>query len=111
MANQGAVPQPETGMVFINLGRGPVVDSDALITTLTTGPIRVPRWTLHSARALPAWPPTVAMDSIARVATVIPDPRFIHATGDGFFVTENLPRFMRGEPLLNQLIHKLVINY
>jgi phosphoglycerate dehydrogenase-like enzyme len=90
-------------MVFINLGRGPVVDSDALITALNTGQIKGAALDVHSAEPLPASSPLWAMDNVLVSPHNMDHTVHFMQRATEFFVTENLPRFMRGEPLLNQV--------
>jgi hypothetical protein len=93
----GAAAVAGTTMVFINLGRGTVVDSDALITALTTGTIKG----AGRIRPSPAFASSsYCMDYRNWFRCTIWTTRFILATATEFFVTENLPRFMRGESLL-----------
>jgi phosphoglycerate dehydrogenase-like enzyme len=90
-------------MVFINLGRGPVVDSDALITALNTGQIKGAALDVHSVEPLPASSPLWAMDNVLVSPHNMDHTVHFMQRATEFFVKDNLPRFMRGEPLLNQV--------
>lgn len=89
------------GAVFINVGRGPVVDEDALIEALKTGKLKGAALDVFTVEPLPADSELWELDHVLlsphnmdQTAT------FMHEATE-FFVHENVPRFMRREPLLN----------
>jgi phosphoglycerate dehydrogenase-like enzyme len=91
----------KTDAVFINVGRGPVVDQDALIQALKDGKLKGAALDVFETEPLPEsselWDlPNVLLSphNMDQTAT------FMHEATE-FFVEENLPRFLRGEILLN----------
>jgi len=87
--------------VFINVGRGPVVDEDAMIEALKTGKLKGAALDVFSMEPLPVMSELWGLDNVLisphnmdQTAT------FMHEATE-FFVRENLPRFICGEVLLN----------
>ena len=92
--------------VFINLGRGPVVDEVALIEALKTGKLKGAALDVFTNEPLPA------SSELWELENVLLSPHnmdqtatFMHEATE-FFVRENVPRFMRREPLLNPVDKK-----
>mmetsp|Transcript_28817 Transcript_28817/g.81294 ORF Transcript_28817/g.81294 Transcript_28817/m.81294 type:complete len:444 (-) Transcript_28817:28-1359(-) len=101
MVDAAAFESVKENAVFINLGRGPVVDESALYTALTSGRLKGAALDVFFEEPLPESNPLWDLDNILisphnmdQTAT------FMHEATD-FFVQENLPRFMLGEDLLN----------
>lgn len=89
------------GCVFINVGRGPIVDEEALIDALESGKIKGAGLDVFSIEPLPETSPLWDMENVLlsphnmdRTAT------FMHEA-TVFFVNEALPRFVRDQELLN----------
>jgi phosphoglycerate dehydrogenase-like enzyme len=89
--------------VFINVGRGPVVDEHALVDALQQGKLKGAALDVFAMEPLPKSSPLWEMDNVLlsphnmdQTAT------FMHEATE-FFVEENLPRFVSGEPLLNEV--------
>ena len=89
--------------VFINLGRGPVVDEDALIGALKSGKLKGAALDVFTEEPLPERSELWELDNVLisphnmdQTAT------FMHEATE-FFVHENIPRFVRGEELLNHV--------
>ena len=87
--------------VFINLGRGPVIDEDALISALQMGKLKGAALDVFAVEPLPSssklWDmPNVLISphNMDQTATFMHD-------ATAFFLNENLPRFLLGEELLN----------
>mmetsp|Transcript_22535 Transcript_22535/g.31605 ORF Transcript_22535/g.31605 Transcript_22535/m.31605 type:complete len:410 (-) Transcript_22535:60-1289(-) len=101
MVNADAFKAVKENAVFINLGRGPVVDEKALIEALKTGRLRGAALDVFIEEPLP--PESEFWD----VSNVLISPHNMDQTGSfmheatEFFVNENLPRFVCGEDLLN----------
>jgi phosphoglycerate dehydrogenase-like enzyme len=100
-AEQFAQCKPDA--VFINLGRGPIVDEQALIEALQDGKLKGAALDVFQTEPLPTSSPLWEMDNVLlsphnmdQTAT------FMHEATE-FFVQENLARFVRGEPLLNRV--------
>lgn len=101
MVNADAFKASKKNQVFINLGRGPVVDEDALVEALQNGTLRGAALDVFATEPLPTEHPLWDLDNVLvsphnmdRTAT------FMHEATE-FFVNENLPRFMLGHSLLN----------
>jgi phosphoglycerate dehydrogenase-like enzyme len=91
------------GAVFINVGRGPIVKEDALIAALQEGRLKGAALDVVEVEPLTSSSPLWAMDNVLlsphnmdQTAT------FMHEATE-FFVEENLPRFLTGQPLLNEV--------
>ena len=101
MINAEAFQSVKDGAVFINLGRGPVVDETALMEALNKGKLKGAALDVFTQEPLeessPWWQvPNVLISPHNMDATAT----FEHAATD-FFLKENLPRFLCGEDLLN----------
>lgn len=102
MVSAAAFAAVKPGAVFINLGRGPVIDEAALIQELHPGGrLKGAALDVFSEEPLPAsselWNlPNVLLSphNMDQTAT------FMNEATD-FFLHENLPRFLCGEDLLN----------
>lgn len=93
-------------IVFINLGRGPIVDEKALIDALKSGRLRGAALDVFIEEPLPENSQFWDLDNVLisphnmdQTAT------FMHEATE-FFVNENLPRFICGEELLNPVDKK-----
>jgi Phosphoglycerate dehydrogenase and related dehydrogenases len=87
--------------VFINVGRGPIVEEDALIEALKNGPLK------GAALDVVATEPLPKDSELWTLENVLLSPHnmdmtetFMHEATE-FFIEENLPRFLRNDPLLN----------
>lgn len=90
------------GSIFINVGRGPVVDEEALIEALVSGKrLRGAALDVMATEPLPKDSPLWEMDNVLLSPhNMDMTETFMHESTE-FFVKENLPRFVRAEPLLN----------
>jgi phosphoglycerate dehydrogenase-like enzyme len=89
------------GAVLINLGRGPVVDEVALLHALKSGILKGAALDVFAQEPLPETSELWELENVLlsphnmdQTAT------FMHEATE-FFVHENVPRFVRREPLLN----------
>jgi phosphoglycerate dehydrogenase-like enzyme len=101
MVNADAFKAVKENAVFINLGRGPVIDEDALIEALKSGKLKGAALDVFSEEPLPPSNELWDLDNVLisphnmdQTAT------FMHEATE-FFVFENLPRFICGKDLLN----------
>jgi phosphoglycerate dehydrogenase-like enzyme len=101
MVNAQAFESVKKNAVFINLGRGPVVDEAALINALKTGKLKGAALDVFKEEPLPQssemWDLNnllISPHNMDQTAT------FMHEATE-FFINENLPRFLCGEDLLN----------
>ena len=89
------------GTVLINVGRGPIIDEDAMIEALKNGNLKGAGLDVFSTEPLPA------PSELWKLENVLLSPHNMDATdtfmleATQFFVEENLPRFLRGIPVLN----------
>lgn len=107
MVNRDAFQSVKEGAVFINLGRGPVIDEEALIEALKNGKLKGAALDVFSEEPLPQSNELWDLDNVLlsphnmdQTAT------FMHEATE-FFVYENLPRFICGKDLLNPVDPKL----
>mmetsp|Transcript_16036 Transcript_16036/g.29171 ORF Transcript_16036/g.29171 Transcript_16036/m.29171 type:complete len:403 (-) Transcript_16036:226-1434(-) len=107
LVNASAFQAVKKNAVFINLGRGPVVDESALIEALKSGKLRGAALDVFEDEPLPQTNELWELDNVLisphnmdQTAT------FMHEATE-FFVNENLPRFICGEDLLNPVNPKL----
>lgn len=101
MVNADAFAAVKDNAVFINLGRGPVVDEKALLEALKSGKLKGAALDVFVDEPLPESNPLwdlpnilISPHNMDQTAT------FMHEATE-FFVNENLPRFICGEDLLN----------
>ena len=101
MVNAAAFEASKEGQVFINLGRGPVVDENALLESLKNNRLRGAALDVFATEPLPPDHEFWEMENVLisphnmdKTAT------FMHEASE-FFVNENLPRFILGDALLN----------
>jgi phosphoglycerate dehydrogenase-like enzyme len=87
--------------VFINVGRGPIVDENALIDALKNGKLKGASLDVFAIEPLPKDSMLWDLDNVLiSPHNMDQTETFMHEAAE-FFVEENLPRFSRGEPLLN----------
>ena len=101
MVNADAFKASKPNQVFINLGRGPVIDEDALVASLKSGALKGAALDVFATEPLPTdhelWDMAnvlISPHNMDKTAT------FMHEATE-FFVNENLPRFILGDTLLN----------
>jgi phosphoglycerate dehydrogenase-like enzyme len=101
LINKACFDGAKRGAVFINVGRGPIVDEAELIKALQDGRLRGAALDVFETEPLPPASPLWEMDNVLlsphnmdKTAT------FMHESTE-FYVNEQLSRFVQGEPLLN----------
>jgi phosphoglycerate dehydrogenase-like enzyme len=101
MVNADAFQNVKQNAVFINLGRGPVVDESALVAALKEGRLKGAALDVFLEEPLPV------TNELWELENVLISPHnmdqtatFMHEATE-FFVFENLPRFICGQDLLN----------
>jgi phosphoglycerate dehydrogenase-like enzyme len=101
MVNATAFQSAKEGMVFINLGRGRVVDEDALIEALKNGQLKGAALDVFAEEPLPQKSDLWELDNVLiSPHNMDQTSTFMHEACE-FFVNENLPRFICEEELLN----------
>ena len=101
MVDAAAFEAVKEGAVFMNMGRGPVVDENALMEALRTRKLKGAALDVFTEEPLtsdsPWWDvPNVLISPHNMDMTAT----FMHEATE-FFLNENLPRFLCGEDLLN----------
>lgn len=101
MVDADAFASSKADQVFINLGRGPVVDEDALVASLRGGKLRGAALDVFATEPLPEDHELWGMDNVLiSPHNMDKTSTFMHEATE-FFVRENLPRFILGDSLLN----------
>lgn len=101
MVNADAFDAVKENAVFINLGRGPVIDEDALIKALKNGKLKGAALDVFSEEPLPVTNELWNLDNVLLSPhNMDQTSTFMHEATE-FFVYENLPRFICGKDLLN----------
>jgi phosphoglycerate dehydrogenase-like enzyme len=100
-ATQFAMCKPNC--VFINVGRGPIVDEDALIDALRNKQLLGAALDVFTIEPLPTSSPFWDMDNVLLSPHNMDQTDTFLLESTTFFVQEQLPRFVRGLPLLNQV--------
>jgi len=96
-----AKKEEEGGCVFINVGRGPIVDEKALVEALKDGRLKGAGLDVFTNE------PLEEESELWTLENVLLSPHNMDMTdtfmleSTHFFVRENLPRFLRGQTLLN----------
>jgi phosphoglycerate dehydrogenase-like enzyme len=86
--------------IFMNVGRGPVVDEPALIAALQAGQIRGAALDVFAVEPLPAGHPFYSMENVLMSAHCADNTaEWLNDAMRFFYI--NLERFWRNEPLLN----------
>lgn len=102
MFDEAAFSKAKPNSVFINVGRGPIVDETALTCALKNGPIKGAALDVFAVEPLPIESELWDMPNLlASPHNMDMTKSFMHEATQ-FFIDENLPRFLREEPLLNQ---------
>lgn len=89
--------------VFINVGRGPIVDEEALIAALQTKQLKGAALDVFAIEPLPISSPLWDMDNVLLSPHNMDQTDTFLLESTTFFVEEQIPRFIRGLPLLNHV--------
>ena len=89
--------------VFINVGRGPIVDEDALINALQNEQLKGAALDVFAIEPLPQSSPLWDMDNVLLSPHNMDQTDTFLLESTTFFVDEQIPRFIRGLPLLNHV--------
>lgn len=87
--------------VFINLGRGPVVDEAAMISALKEGRLKGAALDVFAVEPLPETSELWDLDNVLISPHNMDQTATFMHDATAFFLHENLPRFICGEELLN----------
>jgi len=91
----------KSSAVIINVGRGPLIDEDALIEALSSNAIKGAALDVVAVEPLPEESPLWKLDNVLLSPHNMDMTLTFMRESTEFFVNENLPRFVRGERLLN----------
>jgi len=101
LVDADAFASVKPGAVFINVGRGPVVDEDAMVEALKDGRLKGAALDVFREEPLPEASGLWDLDNILiSPHNMDQTSTFMHEAAE-FFVYENLPRFICGKTLLN----------
>lgn len=103
MIGQEQFEHAKEGCVFINVGRGPVVNEGALIRSLINGRLKGAGLDVFATEPLPADSLLWELDNVLLSPHNMDKTATFMLEASCFFVDENLPRFLRGFPLLNRV--------
>jgi phosphoglycerate dehydrogenase-like enzyme len=96
--------QAKPGCVFINVGRGPVVDEDALIRALDNGRLKGAALDVFTNEPLPTDSPLWnGLDNVLLSPHNMDFTATSQSESTAFFVGTQLPRFIRDLPLYNKV--------
>ena len=104
MFNREAFECAKQGSVFMNVGRGPIVDEEALIEALksdTGGKLKGAGLDVFATEPLPLDSELWDLENILISSHNMDQTETFQEESVDFFVDENLPRFLREEVLLN----------
>jgi len=87
--------------VIINVGRGPIIDEEALIEALANGNIKGAGLDVMTVEPLPKTSPLWHLDNVLLSPHNMDMTVSFMRESTEFFINENLPRFVRGIELLN----------
>lgn len=101
MVGREAFASAKESTVVINVGRGPIVDEDALTNALESGKIKGAALDVFTIEPLPETSKLWDLENVLiSPHNMDQTETFMHESTE-FFVNENLPRFISGEELLN----------
>jgi phosphoglycerate dehydrogenase-like enzyme len=101
LVNADAFAHVKENAVFINLGRGPVVDEAALTEALKLGKLKGAALDVFAEEPLPPDNELWDLDNVLISPHNMDQTATFMSEACEFFVAENLPRFVCGEDLLN----------
>lgn len=93
--------QAKSGCVFINVGRGPIVDEEALVDALKSGKLKGAGLDVFVTEPLPGNSPLWELDNVLLSPHNMDKTATFMKESTDFFLKEALPRFIHGQELLN----------
>lgn len=101
MINKEAFENIHKDAVLINVGRGPIIDEDAMILALKEGKMKGAALDVVSIEPLPKESELWELNNVLLSPHNMDMTETFTAEATDFFLKENLPRFVRGDFLLN----------
>jgi len=101
LISKDALSKCKSSAVIINVGRGPIIDEEALIGVLQDGTIKGAALDVMTVEPLPKDSPLWKLDNVLLSPHNMDMTLTFMKESTEFFINENLPRFVRGKPLLN----------
>ena len=98
-----ALSKCKPSAVIINVGRGPIIDEEALIDALKNNTIKGTGLDVMTVDPLPKESPLWKQDNVLLSPHNMDMTLTFMKESTEFFIAENLPRFVKGEKLLNLL--------
>ena len=101
MISKEALSHCKQSAVIINVGRGPIIDEDALIEALSAHKIKGAGLDVMTIEPLPKTSPLWKLDNVLLSPHNMDMTLTFMRESTEFFINENLPRYLRGMELLN----------
>lgn len=101
MISAEALSHCKRSAVVINVGRGPIIDEEALVDALQNNRIRGAGLDVMTVEPLPKDSPLWKLDNVLLSPHNMDMTLSFMKESTQFFIDENLPRFVRGQELLN----------
>jgi phosphoglycerate dehydrogenase-like enzyme len=102
MMDSVAFSHMKQGAVIINVGRGPIIDDDAMIRELQPGGrLKGAALDVFSMEPLPSTSQLWSLDNVLLSPHNMDLTTTSNIESTDFFLNENVPRFLRKQPLLN----------
>jgi phosphoglycerate dehydrogenase-like enzyme len=101
LISKEALSKCQSTAVIINVGRGPIIDEEALIEALTSGAIKGAGLDVTTIEPLPKDSQLWNLDNVLLSPHNMDMTTTFMKESTDFFIQENLTRFVRGKMLLN----------
>ena len=101
LISREAISKCKSSAVIINVGRGPIIDEEALIEALQNGTICGAGLDVFTVEPLDKDSPLWSLDNVLLSPHNMDMTKTFMKESTQFFINVNLPRFVRGKPLLN----------
>lgn len=106
LVDAAVLAEAKEGAVLINVGRGPIVDEEALIVALRDGTLKGAALDVTAVEPLPTDSPLWELDNVLLSPHNMDKTATFLREATEMFVNENLPRFVHEKELLNPVDKK-----
>lgn len=96
-----AISHSKDGAVIINVGRGPIIDEEALVDALQDGTLKGAALDVTTIEPLPKESPLWELDNVLLSPHNMDKTATFSLEAAEMFLFENVPRYVRGKRLLN----------